>query len=479
MNKVNVTSSGVNLDTLIDEIVELIEEKEITKIKPLLQNLDDLEALYIVNQLHDKQQVVVFRLLNKENALFVFEQLDTPVQKELLHLLADEMVVELIEELDVDDRVELLDELPAKVASKLISELSPEERKLTNILMGYEPETAGRIMTPKFVAIAKNITVGEALKKIRTHAKGDHETIYTLYVTDKTKKLEGVLELKDILAADNDVVVADIMNDIVVSVTTGTDQEKAANALREYDLLAIPVVDSEGRMVGIITVDDAMDILEFEAGEDMLDQAGFADVAGTEYSRSDILLNGNLWRNWKVRLPFLAIALVGGLAAALLIDGFKNILEQVIILTLFVPLVMDLGGSISSQSSTVFARGFALGQVDVGNFGKRLFREVLIGFSIGVIIGVVAGVVAGVWGHLGDTYDQGLWRMGLVVGLSLICTITVASLIGFLTPYLLVRMKVDQVAASAPIVTTIKDLTGIAIYFGFAVLFFSQLLGYA
>ena len=384
------------------------------------------------------------------------------------------MANEIVEGLDPDDRVELLDELPANVAKRLINALSAEERAITNTLMGYKAETAGRIMTPKFVTLKRKITVEEALAKVRRQAEEDKETVYTLFITDESKKIEGVIELKHILVAKSDAAIENIMSDKIIKVSTDTDQEKVAKALKEYNLLAIPVVDKEDRIVSIVTIDDAMDILEHEATEDIYNQAGLANVRGKEANRSEVLIRGSLWQIWKVRLPFLLIAIAGGLLAAFVIGGFEDVLEQVIIAAFFIPLIMDMGGSVGTQSTTVFARGVALGHIDTApkKFFKHLGRETLVGLSIGVITGIVTGVAAGVWGGLAD----GIPLLGVAVGLALMITVTVASIIGFLVPFLLMKMKLDQAAGSAPIITTIKDITGLLVYFALVSLFLGALL---
>jgi len=463
-------------ESLLERVKEYIDEKDIRSLKSLLQDIEDIELLYITNELNRKQKAIVFRLLHKDNALFIFEQLDTALQKELLESFTDEYTIEIIEELDPDDRVELLEEMPANVAKRLISSLSPDERKITNILLGYEPETAGRVMTPKFISLRRKMTADEALAKIRRQAKDDKETIYTLYVTDETKKLEGVITLREILVAEPKQLVEDLMSERIVKVTTSTDQEEAANALKEFDLLALPVVDKEDRIVGIITVDDAVDILEYEATEDIYNQAGLADITGKETNRSEVLVRGSIWAVWKVRLPFLAIALVGGLLSGLIIGGFEDVLESIAIVAIFIPLIMDLGGSVGTQSTTVFVRGVSLGHIDATpkRFFKHLGREVGIGASIGLIAGIITGVIGGIVGHI--MLDYRGFTLGIAVGFSMLITMTIAAFLGFLVPFILIKLKLDQAAGSSPLITVIKDMTGLTTYFIMISLFLSHLM---
>jgi len=258
------------------------------------------------------------------------------------------------------------------------------------------------------------------------------------------------------------------MEKIVASVSTDTDQEEVARLLQKLDWLAIPVVDNENRLVGIVTIDDAVDILEEEATEDILDAAGFADVAGSEADRSEVLTKGSLWRIWAVRLPFLIITLAAGMAAGLIIEGFEEILESVVIVAFFIPLIMDMGGNVGTQSSTVFARGVVLGHINTKQFLRPFMKELGVGFTMGAMVGVLAGGIITLW--------LGLPMLGLAVGIALVATMTLAALLGFLVPYMLIKLKVDQAAGSAPVITSIKDISGLFIYFALVVVLMGGVL---
>ncbi|MCL2610175.1 MAG: magnesium transporter [Defluviitaleaceae bacterium] len=452
---------------LMEKVLELIEKGEINALKLVLENADEIELLKTFHDLNPKEQVTTFRLLSKNTALSFFEQLDTDEQQNLMRSFTDERAIELLNNLAPDDRVRLLDEMPAGVAKNLIVSLSKEERELTNLLMGYESETAGRIMTTKYISLRREMTVEEALVKVREQAP-DKETIYILYVTDKTKTLEGVLSLKELILAESTAKIEDIMSTAVISVSTNTDQEEVANTLKELDLLALPVVDGENRIVGIITIDDAVDILENEATEDILDAAGFADITGNEADRSEVLVKGSLWKIWRVRLPFLLITLVAGLLAGVIIEDFEEALESIAIVAIFIPLIMDMGGNVGTQSSTIFARGVVLGHVNVKNFFKPFLKEVGVGLSMGMVIGIASALIITFW--------QGMPMLGVAVGLSLIATMTLASLLGFLVPFVLIKLKVDQAAGAAPIITSIKDIAGLLIYFNIVYLLLGHML---
>jgi len=441
---------------LRDSISLHIGNRDMEALKALLAGAEDMEILHSLNGLSPGEQVIAFRLLAKDSALRIFEQLDTDLQQNLLLSFADERVAEFVRELAPDDRVRLLEEVPAGVAKRLINSLSAGEREVTNALMGYSPETAGRIMTTEYVSLRRDMTAAEALEKIRRQAR-EKETIYTLFVTDGTKRLEGVLTLQALIMAEPGAKIEGIMSKKAIRVSTDADQEEVARTLQELDLLAIPVVDKEDRLVGIVTIDDAVDILEEEATEDIFDHAGLADITGSESGRSDALINGTLWRIWRVRLPFLLITLAAGFLAGLIIDGFQEALEAIAAVAVFIPLIMDMGGNVGTQSSTVFVRGVVLGHIDVGRFLGHLLKEVGIGFSMGALIGAAAGAIAAVW--------QGMPMLGLAVGLALVVTMTLAALLGFVVPYVLIKFNVDQAAGSAPIITSIKDVAGLIIYF--------------
>lgn len=442
-----------------------LKNKDMDSLKKMLQQAEIIEILDVIRDLSPEEQVIVYRLLSKDRALYVFEQLDTNLQQKLLGSFTHERSIELITEMAPDDRVRLLEELPATVTKKLLASLSHEERNETNLLMGFEPETAGRIMTTEYVRLRRNWSVGEALSKIR-QTEGGKETVYTLYVTDDTRRLEGVLSLRELVLASPEDKIENVMHKKVIKASTDTDQEEVARTLQELDLLALPVVDKEERLVGIITIDDAIDIIQEEATEDIFNKAGLTDLSRRETDRSDRLVNGSVWQIWMVRLPFLAITLVGGLLAGAVIEGFEEALEAVASVAFFIPVIMDMGGNAGTQSSTIFARALILGHINTKKFTTHFLKETGIGLSMGILVGVIAAIIASVW--------QGIPELGIAVGLALALTMTLATSLGFLIPYMLFKLGIDQAAGADPIITTIKDITGLLIYF----VLVTQLLGH-
>jgi len=441
---------------LLKEIRGYFNEKNMQALKDTMNSLESFKVADILEILEPEKQVAAFRVLSKEKALDVFENLETYVQQSLLQSFTDEKSIEFFSSLEPDDRIRLLDELPAGVAKRLLSTLSPYERDLTSILLGYTDGTAGNIMTPKYVRLSKDMTVAQSIERIRSTGK-NMETINQLYVTDEGRKLEGVVSLSDLIMSGPEAKVSDIMTVNPVKVNTDTKEETVAGILKDSDLIAVPVVDFEERLVGVVTVDDAIDILEDEATDAAYDKVGFIDLNKNETDRSRVLIDGSIFQVWKVRIPFLIITLIGGMLAGGLISFFENSLDAVVAVAFFVPVIMDMGGNVGTQSSTIFTRALVLGQIDPETFIRKWLREILIGLSIGVLLGFAGGMIAYLW--------QGVLTLGIVVGVSLCFTITLATGLGFLIPFILVKLGFDQAAGSDPIITTIKDISGLAIYF--------------
>ena len=453
--------------TFYERVVDLIEAKEMEKLKDYVNQMDLDKVINLLMELENGQKVIAFRLLSKDFAIEVFEKLDRITQDKLVENFAENELMEIVGGLEYDDRARLLDELPAKVTKRILNHFQESERKIVDDLLGYAPETAGRLMNPEYISLKKNLTVEEAMAKLKK-LEISSDTANTIYITDSERKLEGAIALRVLVMADSDKKLDSLMYGGVPHVYTFTDQEEAARLLKQQDLLAVPVVDKEKRLVGVLTFDDAMDILEEEATEDIFDKAGFSSFGDKEADRSKTLIAGSILDVWKVRLPFLLITLAGGVAAGFIIEGFEESLEAITALAFFIPVIMDMGGNVGTQSSTIFARAFVLGQINVKRFFHHLFREIRVGFSIGAILGVATGLIALAW--------QGEPALGLVVGLSLIITLTLASTLGFVIPYALIKMGFDQAAGSDPIITTTKDITGLLIYFYLASVFLTHLM---
>ncbi len=451
---------------LYDDVVAHLKAGDLATLKELLNQQDVDKLLDLIRELGPSRRAIVFRLLHKDLALRLFEQSGSEVRHDLILAFGHDQAVEVFAELAPDARARLLDELPAGVAKRLVETLPREERRKLDVLMGYPPETAGRIMTPDYVRLTREMTVEQALRKIRQVGQ-DRETVYLLYVTDDQRTLEGEVSLQALVMAELDQTITEIMEEDVPWVVTDTDQEEAAQIIKQQDLLALAVVDREQRLVGIVTVDDAMEILEEEMTEDFLQRVAIAPFGKEQGHDSYRLVHGPIWRTWLIRVPFLGITLIGGLLAGSVISAYEEAIAAIPALAIFIPVVMDAGGNAGTQSSTIFARALVLGHISSRQMIGHLLREMAVGFTIGAILGVVAGGIVVVW--------QDSVEIAWVVGLALAGTTTLATTLGFLVPYGLQEIGIDPAAGADPIITTIKDITGLLIYFGLAILLLGAL----
>ena len=432
----------------IDELIRLDDTERLSAWLAAAKVRDIVDELV---RLDDATMAVAFRLLDRDRATEVFEALVPHYQQRLLHGLRDERLVSLIEALDPDDRVRLLDEMPAKVANRLLGVLSPEEHALTTTLLGYPEESAGRLMSPEFVSLRSTMTVREALAKIKSDGV-DAETIYALPVLDDERHLIGVTGLRALVLTDPDVRIEDVMRADVHSVTTHTDREPAARLVREQGLIALPVVDGEDRLVGVLTVDDAMDVLQAEESEDAALQGGRSPVSEPYLALSVI-------RMARTRAVWLLILIVAAALTVNILQIFEDSLTEVVALALFVPLLIDTGGNCGSQASTAMVRALAVAEVRPSDLRRVLWREARVGVMLGLMLGVAVFVpVALIWAA----------DLALVVSGSVVAICAWATVVGSALPFAARRFGIDPAVVSAPLVTTLVDATGLLIYFGFA-----------
>ena len=420
-------------------------------VKLLLTPVQPVDIAQAIGTLPMILQALAFRLLNKNEAIEVYEYLDPSVQQNLLDRLRSNEVLDLVEEMSPDDRVRLFDELPAKVVRRLLAELSPEERRVTAQLLGYESETAGRLMTTEFIDLKEFLSVSQALKLVRQRATFS-ETIYSLYVTDKERHLTGILSLRDLVVADPESLIGEVMTREVVNVRTDTDQEEVARAIQRYDFLALPVVDLEKRLVGIVTVDDVIDVIEQEATRDIY--AAGAVQAGDE----DDYFQSNLFVVARRRIVWLAVLVLANGLTTQVIAMNDEVLKQVVLLTAFIPLLIGAGGNVGAQSSTVVIRGLSTQRIQRLGLFRAIAKEALAGALLGVLMAIF--VVPFAWW-------QGQGQGPLVataVGISLIAITTLAATAGASLPLLFDRMRLDPALMSAPFITTATDVAGVLIY---------------
>ncbi len=431
---------------------ELLENKQYRALRERLAASESKDIADLLASIPSDEAVIAFRLLPKSLAISVFDDMDGAFQNRLLEAFSDQAARNFLEAMPPDDRTELLDEVPAKVARRLLQILSPDQRRVTLQLLGYNEETAGREMTPLFVDLHSDMTVAQALERVRQLAI-TRETVYECYVMDRRRYLIGTVSLKDLVIADPDARVNDIMKPDPHFVSTHTDREEVARELREHDLLAIPVVDAEQRLVGTITYDDVADIMEREATEDIY---RFGAVPGTERG----YFASRIFSVVRRRTPWLFLLIAVSLVIAPIIFEQEELLAEVWILTAFIPLVIATGGNVGAQSATVVIRGLATGEVNPRRAQTVVLREV----GIGAIMGVALGTVA-----LGLAYAFGRnLEASIVVGMTLAGISVMATLVGGALPFVFRRLKIDPALVSAPFITTIMDIFGVALYFGIA-----------
>ena len=430
------------------QLKALLEAGNYDGAKLLLRPVQEVDAAEAIGNLPRTLQALAFRLLPKDEAIAVYEYLPVDVQQTLLERLRSGEVLELVEAMSPDDRVRLFDELPAKVVRRLQAELSPAERRVTAQLLGYEPETAGRLMTTEFIDLKEFHSVAQALAIVRRLAR-DTETIYALYVTDGSRKLTGMLSLRDLVVAEPEARIGDVMTREVISVSTDTDQEEVARAIQRYDFLAIPVVDREQRLVGIVTVDDVIDVIQQEATRDLY--AAGAVQAGDE----DDYFRSNLFAIARRRVVWLLVLLVANSGTSAVIASQESVLERLVLLAAFIPLLIGTGGNVGAQSSTVVIRGLSTQRIHQLGLGKAVGREALAGALLGLLLALV--VLPWAW------LSGGPLVAGAVAA-SLLAISTLAATAGASLPLLFDRFNLDPALMSAPFITTIVDVAGVFIY---------------
>ncbi|MGB4135151.1 MAG: magnesium transporter [Microbacterium sp.] len=405
------------------------------------------EIVELVDRLDIEDAAIVYRLLTKERALEVFEALSPGTQGDLVRALRNAEVTTLFAEMDPDDRVWLLDELPASLAPRLLRGLTRHERDLTSGMLGYPQDSIGRRMSPEFVTTHPQLTVADTLARIRG-ALDSAETIYTLPVTDSGRRVVGVVSLRDLMSTDEDTPVSEVMSDAQVVEAT-EDAEIAARRATDFGLLALPVVDRERRLVGVLTIDDAARILKQEESEDAARQGGVEPLRRP-------YLSTPIRRLVRSRVVWLLVLAVGATLTVHVLDTFEATLAQLTVLALFVPLLIGTGGNTGNQAATTVTRSLALGEVAPRDVFRVLSREIRVGFFLGLLLGMLGSLIAGL------VYD---WQIGLVIGLTLVAVCTVAASIGGIMPLAARAIKVDPAVFSNPFITTFVDATGLVIYF--------------
>ena len=438
---------------LIDEVKTLVELEKLDTLKKLIAEMRPADVADLIEHLAANERIAIFQLLEPEGAGDVLVEIEPPVQERILRDLDNQAISDIVAELDSDDAADLVGDLPAERAKEVIDSVDDHVSEELEKLLPFPDDTAGGLMALEFLAVKADVTVGDAIKTVREEGK-EIENLYYIWVTDDFQRLVGVISLKDLVLESESQKVSKIMNPDVISVEVNTDQEEVANIVRRYDLVSIPVVDSQFRLVGRITHDDIIDVIEEEIDEDMSLIAGVIDQEITEESTLKIS---------RARLPWLIAALLGGVFAAAVINQFEASIKTMISLSFFFPVVMAMGGNTGTQASSIVVRGLATGDIGLLNVGKRLWMELRVALINGIICGGILGLIVGFW--VGD------YRLGLIVNTALFLIIIISGIIGTAVPLALERFNVDPALAAGPFVTTSNDILSLLIYLGLATFF--------
>ena len=437
----------------MERLVQLAEEKQYRQLKEALLEFPAVDVAAFMEELDSERTVIVFRMLPKDLAMDVFAELPVENQQHIINSITDQELSEIMEELYVDDAVDMVEELPAAVVRRVLKSTTPDTRKLINQFLNYPENSAGSIMTAEYVGLKKTMTVEECFAYIRKHAV-DSETIYTCYVMDEGRHLDGVVTVKDLLMNPYETKVGDIMDTHVIKAYTTEDQEQVADTMNKYDLLSLPVVDSEERLVGIVTVDDVMDVMEEEATED------FEKMAAMLPSEKPYLKTG-VFQLAKNRIPWLLILMLSSTITGGILLKYENAFAAVPLLVSFVPMLMDTGGNCGSQSSTMIIRGMAVGEIAVTDILRVVWKEVRVGVLVGVVLSLV-NFIRLMLQYPGNT------MICLTVVLSLFCTVVAAKTIGCVLPIAAKTLKMDPAIMASPLITTIVDAVSLMVYFDLA-----------
>lgn len=436
-----------------ERFLQLIEEKKYLTIKKELSDMNEVDVAELLDPLDTHMTLLIFRMLPKDLAVDVFSEFSKDQQINIINLITDEELQEIIDVLFFDDMIDLMEEVPANIVNKILIASREDERKLINQFLQYPADSAGTIMTIEYVDLKKKMTVKEAMRHIKETGL-TRETVYTCYVTDKNRTLEGFVSLRTLVVSEEDQIIEDIMEHEVIHVNTHDDQETVASEFVKYGFLAIPVVDHENRLTGIITVDDIMDVMEQEATED------FQIMAAMSPSE-DAYLNTKVTTLARHRLPWLLILMITATVTGRIMGRFEDILSSVIILNTFIPMLMDTGGNSGSQSSTLIIRGLATGEIKTSDWFKVLFKE----FRISIIVGVGLSIVNFLRLVFFEHVDL---NISIAVSLTLAITVVASKVVGGTLPLLAKKLKLDPAIMAGPLITTIVDGLSLIVYFSIA-----------
>lgn len=438
-----------------DIFIKLLAQREFKAVRSILDVMNEVDIASLLSTLSDKELALAFRLIPKDKAAEVFSNMDTSMQTYLVAMFTEKELKELLDDLYMDDTVDMLEELPANLVKRILATVSASDRSMINQLLNYPEDSAGSIMTTEYVDLREEMTVGQAMAHIKK--TGIHkETIYTCYITER-RKLVGIVSAKDLMTTDDEVPIKDLMETEIISVHTHADQEQVAQLFTKYDLLALPVIDQDSRMVGIVTFDDAMDVMVDEATEDITKMAAINPSEKTYFETS-------VFQHAKNRIPWLLILMFTSIITGTIITRYENAFAAIPLLVSFIPMLMDTGGNCGSQSATLIIRGIALDEIRFTDLFKVMFKEFRISLIVGAFLAVANGVRIFIQYH-----NPGL---AVVIACSLMGTVIMAKLVGCVLPLLAKKVNLDPAIMASPLITTLVDTFSILIYFNIATILF-------
>ena len=449
MEQVNVT--------LTETIRVLLEERKFNTLRDILTTMKPYDIAAIFEELQDEKTPILFRIMPKELAAETFVEMDDETQEFLIHGLSDSELKEVVDELFVDDAVDLIEEMPANVVKRILRQADTDMRKQINELLKYPADSAGSIMTTEFIVLRPDMTAEMAIKRIRRTGV-DKETIYTCYVTDNNNKLIGISTVKDLLLADDDDLVKDLMEENVISVNTLDDQEQVAQMFSNYNFLALPVVDNENRLVGIVTIDDAIDVIQEEATEDIEKMAAVLP-SDKPYVKTSV------WGIYRKRIPWLLVLMLSATFTSAIISSFEGALASVIVLSSFIPMITGSGGNAGSQASVSVIRALSLGEIEFKSMFKVLWKELRVSILCGATLAAANFIKLMIFDLNGN---PNAFVIALVVSLTLLGTIMMSKLVGSSLPLLASKIGFDPAVMANPLISTVCDSLSLLIYFGIA-----------
>lgn len=436
-----------------EKVLELTENKKYSDLQQYLEQLSVQDIALLFEDIDEEDIIRVFRLLPKDDAAEVFSYLEPDLQEKLINSFTDKELKQVVDDLYMDDTVDLIEEMPSNVVKRILKGVPKKERDVINELLKYPEDSAGTIMTTEFIDLKINMTVKEAFAKIKKIGI-NNETIYTCYVLDIRRKILGILDVKDLLLADEDNLIKDIMETNVITVNTLDDKEEVAKKFDKYDFIALPVVDKEERLVGIVTIDDAIDVLQEENTEDFEIMAAITPIEDSYFKTS-------VFKHARNRILWLLLLMISATLTGTILTHYENAFAALPILVSFIPMIMDTGGNCGSQSSTLIIRGMAMDEIKLKDFFKALWKEIRVALIVGVALAAVNGIRIMLQYH--DI------KLSLVLGLTLIGTVCMAKMLGCILPMLAKKLKMDPAIMASPLITTIVDTCSILIYFKIAV----------